>query len=128
MLCKNASTQIEVLKQRKGSLDYDGHMLKIKAPSTQELTAFEATLSSYSEKVFTCSPSQWNQLVMVNQHGHREMDDLVTPFKYNPNVFIHEKPPMNLVFVGTTEAVNSAFDYFSSSLNKELSIDDRYSI
>ena len=126
LFTKSASSHITTFQQRGGALNYHQGNVILQAKNYDELTQFRSfVLSLYMEKSLVCSPSQWNQLVVVNECGIRKMDELKSPFVSNPNLMILEKAPLNLEFVGTSDAVTSAYDYFFSALNKELPV-DRY--
>ena len=126
LFTKSALSDVAKFQQRGGTLNYHQGNVILQAKSYDELTQFRSfVLSRYMEKSLVCSPSQWNQLVVVNECGIRKMDELKSPFATNPNLMIFEKPPLNLEFVGTSDAVTSAYDYFVSALNKELPV-DRY--
>ena len=121
---KSASSDLTTFQQRGGTLNYHQGNVVLQAKSYDELTQFQSiVLSRYIEKSLVCSPSQWNQLVVVNECGIRKMDELKSPFATNPNLMIMEKPPLNLKFVGTNDAVTSAYDYFFSALNKNIPVD-----
>ena len=118
------STDFELFKKRGGVVSYEHGKLTVKAKTDDDLLYFQTKIiDQYCEKTLVCSSSQWNYLVVVNESGIRKIDELRTPFNSHPNVAIQEHPPLKLVFIGTVDAVNSAYDYFSASLNKELIVD-----
>ena len=124
LFTKLALSDLTTFQQRGGTLNYHQGNVVLQAKSYDELTQFQSiVLSRYIEKSLVCSPSQWNQLVVVNECGIRKMDELKSPFATNPNLMIMEKPPLNLKFVGTNDAVTSAYDYFFSALNKNIPVD-----
>ena len=79
-------------------------------------------LDSYSQKELTCSPDQWNRLVIVDQLGKRQIDELTEPFRYNPSVKIIEQP-LKLIVIGLKDAVNGAYRHFFKNLNKDIKVD-----
>ena len=124
LFTKSALSDITTFHQRGGTLNYHQGNVVLQAKGYDELTQFRSfVLSRYIEKCLVCSPSQWNQLVVVNECGIRKMDELKSPFISNPNLMILEEAPLNLKFVGTSDAVTSAYDYFFSALNKEIPVD-----
>lgn len=81
---------------------------------------------SAEERLMALQPTQWNQLMKVEHDGSSHFQQLSAPFKTNPNVRI--EPQINehsLRFVGSCDAVISAYKHFSDALNKELHIPDR---
>ena len=122
MFCKSSSTQIQTFKEKGGSLEYECPILKVKASTAKETQAMLCHLDMYLERPLTCSPEQWNRIIVVNQHGQRELDDLTAPFKFNPAVRIIEQP-MKLTFIGIKDAVETAYHHINKHLNRETKLE-----
>ncbi len=81
------------------------------------------------ERLMLLQPSQWNQLMRIDQDGSSLFQQLSLPFKTNPNVTIEPLIDQRSVrFRGVPEAVFSAHEHFADTLNKELHITDRSAI
>ena len=121
-----AREEIAVFRSRGGSFFYDESLAIIQTTDEQELAHFvQHTLDRYKEQSMPCSPDQWNRLMLISAQGTRMMDGLREPFKSHPNVEIHEMSTpgqLRLLFVGTCDAVDSAFSHFFAALNKEVQV------
>ena len=71
-------------------------------------------------------PDKWNKLMNVGPHGASLFQELIGPFKSNPNVTIQPLiDQLTIRFVGVRDAVWSAYSHIANQLNKELHISDR---
>lgn len=71
-------------------------------------------------------PDQWNKLMNVGPHGASIFQELIGPFKSNPNVTIRPQiDQLSIHFVGVHDAVLSAYKHIANQLNKELPVPDR---
>ena len=71
-------------------------------------------------------PDQWNKLMNVGPHGASLFQELIGPFKSNPNVAIEPIiDQLTIRFMGVHDAVWSAYRHIANQLNKELHISDR---
>ena len=82
-----------------------------------------------SERQLSLSLKQLTQLAERSPNRPSQFDELCSPFSTNPNVSIflsveygQGKEPA-VIFVGQTEAVNSAHLHFTATLLKELEMD-----
>ena len=69
-------------------------------------------------------PGQWNRLMMVGPGNTTLLEDMIIPYKDNPNITIHPVLEEKVLrFTGRDETVQSAFKYFTVQLKKDLEID-----
>ena len=123
---EHASKEIDTFIGRGGSIDHHNGQLFIRAGDISEVDQFsKLVMSRYGEQQLSCSPDQWNALVMAGPTGVRKVDELRSPFASNPSVVILEKtsPCLHVLFIGLKDAMLSAYNHFCASLNKELSVD-----
>ena len=78
-------------------------------------------------KLLKLPPEQWNQLMTVQTSGTSVYQDIIFPFRSNPNVKIEiEAGSCTLHITGEPNAVNSAYEHVLNHLSKELYVTDRY--
>ena len=83
-------------------------------------------VTGQEEKALLLQPGQWNQLMKINEHGSSVFQELIVPFKCNPNVQIQSIMDQLVIrFVGVQDAVLAAYKHVADALNKELHIKDR---
>ena len=80
------------------------------------------TVESYIVMHLQVLPPQWKQLMEpCSPEGASKFKELSFPFCTNPNVKIYPIPvSQQLVFVGTAETVENAYQYFASYLTKQI--------
>ena len=121
-----AGKELAVFRSRGGLFHYNGSVAMIQTTNGQKLAYFvQQTLDRYKEHSLPCSPDQWNRLTLISAQGTRMMNELREPFKSDPNVQIHELSTpgqLQVLFVGTCDAVDSAFGHFCAALNKEVQV------
>lgn len=120
---KSSSSECTTFKEKGGKLEYSCGTLNLDANCQEDLVAFLRVLALYTERRLDCSPDQWNTLVLVNEFGISKMNELKNPFTSHPNLVIKERPPLQLVFIGSIIAVDSAYYHFYNDLNKDLTVD-----
>ena len=77
-------------------------------------------------KVLNLDSRQWNQLMTMQPNGTSLYQEVVSPFKANPNIMIEtEITSCAIKMSGTPEAVSSALDHVKSYIYKELQITER---
>ncbi len=122
MFCKSSSSKITDFEKTGGSIQYENGIVSICSPLATEATTISSLLDTYSQKEFSCTPAQWNSLVMVDKFGKCQMNELTEPFQYNPSVKIIEVP-LKLIVVGLKDAVDGAYRHIFKNLNKEIKVD-----
>ena len=116
-------TGFEEFKMKGGCIDYRSMNLTIIASSMAEVqSVVDLFEKKYLQKNLTCTPNQWNGLVIVNKLGKRRMDEIIARFEENPSVKIIEKP-LKLIFVGVKDAVELVYEYVFEKLNKKIEVD-----
>ena len=117
-------------ERKGGNLRYSDGCLLISAntPETAEQFASKV-VDKMSERQLSLSLKQLTQLAERSPNRPSQFDELCSPFSTNPNVSIflsveygQGKEPA-VIFVGQTEAVNSAHLHFTATLLKELEMD-----
>ena len=79
--------------------------------------------------MLSLNSGQWNQLMARQPNGTILYQEVVSPFKANPNVTIEaEIANCAIKIAGTPEAVSIALDHVKSYLYKELQITERLRI
>ena len=77
-------------------------------------------------KLLQLQPEQWNQLMTVQPSGRSLYQEIVLPFKTNPNVAIKIVPDSYMLQIsGVPAAVSGAYEHIQSQLSKDLHISDR---
>lgn len=77
-----------------------------------------------SKVVITCSPEQWNRLLTVDAVGNSLFQELVYPFKSNPNVQIQPLYERQVIVItGQNEAVKIAKECIEKGLTKDTPVD-----
>ena len=77
-------------------------------------------------KMLPLQPEQWNQLMMVQSSGKSLYQEIILPFKTNPNVAIKIAPDSYMLQIsGISAAVSSAYEHIQNQLSKDLHISDR---
>ena len=116
-------------ERKGGNLHSDGCLLiSANTPETAEQFASKV-VDKMSERQLSLSLKQLTQLAERSPNRPSQFDELCSPFSTNPNVSIflsveygQGKEPA-VIFVGQTEAVNSAHLHFTATLLKELEMD-----
>lgn len=82
--------------------------------------------SEQEKQILKLGPDQWNKLMNVGPHGTSLFQELIGPFKSNPNVTIQSQiDQLSIQFVGVRDAVWSAYKHIANQVNKELPVPDR---
>ena len=77
-------------------------------------------------KLLQLQPEQWNQLMTAQSSGKSLYQEIISPFKTNPNVAIKIAPDSYMLQIsGVPAAVSSAYEHIRSQLSKDLHISDR---
>ncbi len=72
------------------------------------------------------SPADWNRLMISGPSGRLLYQDVIEPYKTNPDIHITEDISNRTVFfTGLPEAVNSAYTRVATEVFKELIVEDR---
>ena len=73
--------------------------------------------------------SQWCHLTVVQKSGTTLLQEILAPFKTNPNIDIQQQMETHSIRIhGAPEAVISAYDHITNQLKKDLHMQDRYDI
>ena len=71
-------------------------------------------------------PEQWNQLMTVQSAGKSRYQEIVFPFKSNPNVTVEILADRFMLKIsGVPAAVSSVYEHVQNQLSKDLPISDR---
>jgi hypothetical protein len=95
-------------------------------PLPKKSMTTKVKVKAITHEVMKLLPGQFNRLMVVGPEGTNLLEDLITPYKDNPNISI--QPALKervLEFTGKGETVQSALKYFRAQLKKDLEI-DRY--
>lgn len=94
-----------------------------KRTHSTEYESREEVIAHHSEAI-KLLPEQWNRLMIVGPAKMTLLEDMITPYKDNPNITIQPViGDMLLQFTGKEETVQSALKYFAAQLKREIEID-----
>lgn len=87
-------------------------------------TEFEVRAKNTTCEVMKLLPGQWNRLMIVGPADTTLLEDLITPYKDNPNISIQPMLAEKVLqFTGKEETVQSALKYFAVQLKRDLEVD-----
>lgn len=109
-----------------GSVRWNSDFLTVEAPSVAALNQFETdVLDTLDEREVVLSSEDWNKLMLMRPDKTSLFQQLVLPYRTNPNVRIElHDSTLSICIVGMMEAVNDVRTTIVSELNKEIVVEE----
>ena len=109
-----------------GSVRWNNDFLTVEAPSEAALNRFEIdVLNVLDEDKVVLSSEDWNKLMLMRPDKTSLFQQLVLPYRTNPNVYIESHDAaLTICIVGMRDAVKDVKITIMSELNKEITVEE----
>ena len=109
-----------------GSVRWNNDFLTVEAPSEAALNRFEMdVLNVLDEEKVVLSSEDWNKLMLMRPDKTSLFQQLVLPYRTNPNVYIESHDAaLTIYIVGMRDAVKDVKITIMSKLNKEITVEE----